>query len=137
MGQTLLILNLVVFAAAAFQFGAEPVMVALALAFISSRVLDTVQAGFSASRQAMIITNDPDGVRDTIFANLQRGVTVLEARGGFTGRSRPMLYVVVGAHEVGRLKLRVAEVDPDAFVAISSAQEVFGEGFSPASAVAD
>jgi uncharacterized membrane-anchored protein YitT (DUF2179 family) len=130
-GQTLLGLNIAIFAVAALQFGAEAVMVALALAFVSSRVLDTVQAGFSASRQAMIITNDPDGVRDAIFDHLHRGVTLLEARGGFTGRPRPMLYVVVGAHEVGRLKLRVAEIDPEAFVAISSAQEVFGEGFTP------
>jgi uncharacterized membrane-anchored protein YitT (DUF2179 family) len=131
-GQTLLALNVAIFAVAAFQFGAEAVMVALALAYVSARVLDMVQAGFSASRQAMIITDDPDGVRDAIFTHLQRGVTLLEARGGFTGRPRPMLYVVVAAHEVGRLKLRVAEVDPNAFVAISSAQEVFGEGFTPA-----
>jgi len=130
-GQTLLIINIVIFLVAAFQFGAEAVMVALALAFVSSRVLDMVQAGFSASRQAMIITKDPDGVRDTIFTNLHRGVTMVEARGGYTGTPRPMIYVVVGAHEVGRLKLRVAEVDPDAFVAISKAQEVFGEGFTP------
>jgi uncharacterized membrane-anchored protein YitT (DUF2179 family) len=80
----------------------------------------------------MIITTDPEGVRDAIFQHLNRGVTLLEARGGFTGRARPMLYVVVGANEVGRLKLRVAEVDPQAFVAISKAQEVFGEGFTPA-----
>ncbi len=130
-GQTLLAINIAIFAVAGLQFGPEAVMVALALAWVSSRVLDMVQAGFSASRQAMIITVDPDGVRDTIFANLHRGVTMLEARGGFTGKPRPMIYVVVGAHEVGRLKMRVAEVDPNAFVAISSAQEVFGEGFTP------
>lgn len=131
-GQTLLVINIAIFAVAGLQFGAEAVMVALALAFVSSRVLDMVQAGFSVSRQAMIITSDPEGVRDAIFANLHRGVTMVEARGGFTGAPRPMLYVVVGAHEVGRLKLRVAEVDPDAFIAISKAQEVFGEGFTPA-----
>jgi len=131
-GQTLLALNIAIFAVAAFQFGAEAVMVALALAYVSSRVLDTVQAGLSASRQAMIITNRPVAVRDAVFSHLHRGVTILEARGGFTGEPRPMLYVVVGAHEVGRLKLRVAEVDPEAFVAISSAQGVFGEGFTPA-----
>jgi len=131
-GQTLLIINIAIFLAAAFQFGAEAVMVALALAFVSSKVLDMVQAGFSASRQAMIITKNPDGVRDAIFAHLHRGVTFVEARGGYTGETRPILYVVVGAKEVGRLKLRVAEVDPDAFVAITKAQEVFGEGFTPA-----
>ncbi len=130
-GQSLLAMNVLIFGAAAFQFGAEPVMVALALAWVSARVLDTVQAGFSASRQAIIITTDPDGVRDAVFRNLARGVTMLPATGGFSGEPRPMLYVVVGAHEVGRLKLRVAEVDPEAFVAISTAQEVLGEGFAP------
>jgi uncharacterized membrane-anchored protein YitT (DUF2179 family) len=128
-GQTLLAINVLIFAAAAFQFGAEAVMVALALAWVSAKMLDTVQAGFSASRQAMIITDKPGPVRDAIFRHLGRGVTFLEASGGFTGRSRPMIYVVVAAHEVGRLKLRVAEVDDNAFVAISSAQEVLGEGF--------
>ena len=130
-GQTLLALNIVIFAVAAFQFGAEAVMVALALAFVSARVLDTVQAGFSVSRQAIIITTKPSRVRDTIFQSLGRGVTFMEATGGFSGEARPMVYVVVAAHEVARLKMRVAEVDPGAFVAISKAQEVLGEGFAP------
>lgn len=130
-GQTLLALNVVIFGVAAFQFGAEAVMVALALAFVSARMLDTVQMGFSVSRQAMVITTKPGPVRDAINRHLNRGVTVLEASGGFTGKPRPMLYVVVAAHEVARLKMRIAEVDPEAFVAISKAQEVLGEGFSP------
>lgn len=130
-GQTLLALNLVIFAAAAFQFGAEAVMVALALAFVSARVLDTVLTGFSVSRQAMIVTSRPGAVRDAIFRHLGRGVTFMQASGGFTGTSRPMVYVVVAAHEVARLKMRVSEVDPNAFVAISKAQEVLGEGFAP------
>lgn len=129
-GQTLLALNVLIFAAAGFIFGAEPVMVALALAFVSARTLDMVQAGFSVSRQAMVVTSRPEAVRDSIIHNLGRGVTVLEGRGGFTGEARPILWVVVAAHEVGRLKRRVAETDPKAFIAISSAQEVLGEGFA-------
>ncbi len=131
-GQTLLALNIIIFAAAAFQFGAEAVMVALALAFVSARVLDTVQEGFSVSRQAMIITSKPGKIRDVVFRHLGRGVTFMEASGGFSGEARPMVYVVVAAHEVARLKMRVSEVDPDAFIAISKAQEVLGEGFAPA-----
>ncbi len=131
LGHTLLGINVLIFAAAAFQFGAEPVMVALALAWVSAKVLDTVLAGLSASRQALIITARPDAVRDAIFEHLNRGVTILEARGGYTDIRRPVLYVVISSFEVRRLKLRVAQADPDAFVTISSAQEVLGEGFSP------
>ena len=130
-GQALLAMNVVIFAAAGFIFGAEPVMVALALAFVSARVLDLTQSGFSAARSALIITRHSDGVRAAVLHRLGRGVTVIEGRGGYSGEPRPILYVVVAAHEAGRLKRLVAEVDPDAFVAFTPAQEVLGEGFTP------
>ncbi len=131
LGQALLAVNVVIFGGAAFIFGAEPVMVALALAFVSARVLDLVQAGFSVARTALIIAAEPRAVMDAVFARLGRGVTVLDALGGYSGEPRPVLMVVVAAHEVGRLKRLVAEVDPKAFVAIVPAQEVLGEGFAP------
>ncbi len=130
-GQALLAMNVGIFGVAAFVFGAEPVMVALALAFVSARVLDLVQAGFSAARAAFVISGRCAEVRDAVLRRLGRGVTVLRGQGGFTGEERPVLYVVVAAHEVGRLKRLVAEVDPQAFVAITPAQEVLGEGFAP------
>ncbi len=130
-GQALLAMNVAIFGAAAFVFGAEPVMVALALSFVSARVLDLVQAGFSAARAALVISQKPEEVRRAVIERLGRGVTVLEGKGGYTGEPRPVLYVVVGAGEVGRLKRLVAEVDRGAFVAITPAQEVLGEGFAP------
>jgi len=130
-GQALLVINVAIFAAAAFVFGAEAVMVALALAFVSARVLDLVQAGFSAARAALIISHEPDAVREAVLKRLGRGVTVLHGQGGYTGEERPVLYVVVAPHEVGRLKRLVAQVDRAAFVAITPAQEVLGEGFAP------
>jgi uncharacterized membrane-anchored protein YitT (DUF2179 family) len=130
-GQALLAINVAIFAAAAFVFGAEAVMVALALAFVSARVLDLVQAGFSAARAALIISTKPDGVRKAVLETLGRGLTVLQGQGGFSGAQRPVLYVVVASHEVGRLKRLVAQVDPAAFLAITPAQEVLGEGFAP------
>jgi uncharacterized membrane-anchored protein YitT (DUF2179 family) len=131
MGQALLAINVAIFGAAAFVFGAEAVMVALALAFVSARVLDLVQAGFSAARTAVIISIRPDAVREAVLGRLGRGVTVLHGQGGYSGEQRPVLYVVLSPHEVGRLKRLVAQVDPAAFVAITPAQEVLGEGFAP------
>jgi uncharacterized membrane-anchored protein YitT (DUF2179 family) len=130
-GQSLLAINVAIFAGAAFVFGAEAVMVALALAFVSARVLDLVQTGFSAARAALIISTDPARVQKAVLERLGRGLTVLQGHGGFTGEVRPVLYVVVAAHEVGRLKRLVAQVDPAAFLAITPAQEVLGEGFAP------
>ncbi|MGD1149252.1 MAG: YitT family protein [Thermoanaerobaculaceae bacterium] len=130
-GQALLAMNVAIFAGAAFLFGAEAVMVALALAFVSARVLDVVQTGFSAARAALIISKKPDEVREAVLGTLGRGVTLLHGQGGYTGEERPVLYVVVMPHEVGRLKRLVAHVDRAAFVAITPAQEVLGEGFAP------
>ncbi|MDD5563754.1 MAG: YitT family protein [Thermoanaerobaculaceae bacterium] len=130
-GQALLAMNVAIFGGAGFVFGAEAVMVALALAFVSARVLDLVQEGFSAARAALIISEHCDAVREAVLGQLGRGVTVLHGQGGFTGEKRPVLYVVVAPHEVGRLKRLVAQVDRSAFVAITPAQEVLGEGFSP------
>lgn len=129
-GQALLTMNVVIFLAAGFVFGAEAVMVALALAFVSARVMDLVQEGFSAARTAIIISHEPEAVKQAVLHRLGRGVTILHGQGGFTGEPRPVLYVVLAPHEVGRLKRLVARVDAQAFVAITPAQEVLGEGFA-------
>jgi uncharacterized membrane-anchored protein YitT (DUF2179 family) len=130
-GQSLLAMNVLIFGAAGFLFSLEAVMVALALAFVSARVVDLVQEGFSSARAAMIITKRPDEVKGAVLKQLGRGVTVLRGTGGYTGQDRPVLYVVVGSTEVGQLKRILSEVDRRAFVAIAPAKEVFGEGFAP------
>lgn len=130
-GQSLLAMNILIFGGATLLFKLEPVMIALALAFVSAKVVDLVQEGFSTARAAMIITQKPDDVRQAILEQLNRGVTILQGVGGFTGQPRPVLYVVVSAPEVGRLKRILAEVDRRAFVSIAPSKEVLGEGWTP------
>jgi uncharacterized membrane-anchored protein YitT (DUF2179 family) len=131
LGESLLLMNLLIFGAAAFRFGLEAVMVALALAFVSSRVVDFIQDGFTRARAAFVVSGKPDEVRTAIFRQLGRGVTVLRGEGGFSHAPRRILFVVVSAAEVSRLKRLLAELDPDAFVTITPAKEVLGEGFTP------
>jgi uncharacterized membrane-anchored protein YitT (DUF2179 family) len=131
LGQSLLIMNVLIFGVAAFRFGLEAVMVALALAFVSSRVVDLIQDGFTAARVAFIVSRRPEEVRTAVLGRLGRGVTVLSGRGGFSGEPRAVLYVVVASAEVGHLKRLLAEVDREAFVTIAPAKEVLGEGFAP------
>jgi uncharacterized membrane-anchored protein YitT (DUF2179 family) len=58
---------------------------------------------------------------------------VLQGTGGFSKEPRPVLYVVVSRSQISALKRLIADMDPDAFVVVSEAHEVLGEGFRPVS----
>lgn len=132
MGRSLLIMNLIVFAAAAYLFSFDKVLYAILVAFVSGRTIDVVLEGAAGyAWQAMIITDQPDRIRSAILHRLGRGVTVLKAQGGFTASEHTILLSVVAQSEVSGLKAMVSEADPHAFVIFSDVNEVIGEGFKP------
>lgn len=132
MGRSLLVMNALIFAAAAYLFTLDKVLYALLAAFISGRTIDVVLEGASYARQAIIISTRPAEIRAEIINRLGRGVTELPGRGGFTDSERPVLLSVVAQSEVSLLKAIVRDCDPDAFVVFSNVNEVLGEGFKPA-----
>ncbi len=130
-GSVFIVVNGVILLGAAVVVGIVPVLYALVVNFVSGRVVDFVQEGGGYARAALIITEAHEEVRYAILRQLGRGVTVFEARGGYTGTVRPALYVVVHRTQVTQLKQIIAELDPRAFVVLSEAHEVLGEGFRP------
>jgi uncharacterized membrane-anchored protein YitT (DUF2179 family) len=96
-------------------------------------VAETVLEGGGTVRTAMIVTNLPEDIAARVMEDLERGVTVLEGKGAFTGTSRPVLYCVISRAEVATLKTIVNEIDPEAFMVIGVAHEALGEGFRPLS----
>jgi uncharacterized membrane-anchored protein YitT (DUF2179 family) len=128
-GQVLIIVNGIILAGAALVVGWVQVLYALVVNFVSGRVVDVVQEGVGYARAALVITDHYEAVQEAVFAKLGRGVTVLEARGGYTGKTRPALYIVVYRSQVMLLKDLIAGIDPTAFVVVSEAHEVLGEGF--------
>jgi uncharacterized membrane-anchored protein YitT (DUF2179 family) len=131
-GQVLIVVNGIILAGAALVVGWVPVLYALVVNFVSGRAVDVVLEGVGYARAALIITEHHEAVREAVFAKLGRGVTLLEARGGYTQKSRPALYVVVYRSQVMLLKDIIAGIDPSAFVVVSEAHEVLGEGFRSA-----
>jgi uncharacterized membrane-anchored protein YitT (DUF2179 family) len=107
----------------------ENALYALIGLFATSKTIDIIQTGLQTSKAAYIISKEPDRVAATILHDLDRGLTKLAGVGGYTGDSRPVLLVVVAQNEVMRLKVLVRDVDPDAFIIITNAAEVLGEGF--------
>ncbi|HQE93517.1 MAG TPA: YitT family protein [Anaerolineae bacterium] len=128
-GQVLMAVNGVILLGAAVVVGVTPVLYALVVNFVSGRVVDFVQEGVGYARSVLIVSDAHARVRQAIFEQLERGVTVLEARGGYTETPRPALYVVVYRTQITQLKNIIAEIDPNAFVVVSEAHEVLGEGF--------
>ena len=70
MGQSMLLLSALIFAGAGSIYGATPVLYALLVAYISSRVVDVVLEGFSYARSALIISNQPDEIRAALLHDL-------------------------------------------------------------------
>ncbi len=129
-GRSLLGFDTMVFTAALFSYGPEKIMYALLVAFTASRAIDTVLAAGKGARQALIITSSPDPIRTAVLHQLGRGITQLEAIGGYTGSTRAVLLCVVARTEIGALKNLVNTIDPAAFVIVGEVEEVLGEGFS-------
>ena len=131
MTQSYLVVDTAVILSAGFVFGWKQALYAMITLYVSGLVADTVLEGGGTVRTAMIVTSKPEDVSARVMENLERGVTVLEGTGAFTGTSKPVLYCVITRAEVATLKTIVNEIDPEAFMVIGVAHEALGEGFRP------
>ncbi|UOQ42727.1 YitT family protein [Halobacillus salinarum] len=105
-------------------------MYTLVAVFVGARVIDFIQEGAYSARGTTIISSKSESIAATILAEMDRGVTVLQGRGSFSGESRDVLYCVIGKNEIVRLKSIINTIDPHAFVAVSHVHDVIGEGFT-------
>lgn len=131
-GRTILGMNVIVYGLAAWLYGAEPAMLALLLSYVMSHTLDAVLHGMSSSRAVWIVTEHPEAVTEAVTRVMGRGLTALEATGGHTGRQKTMFYAVVPRADIQRLKKRVLDRDPAAFITVMAPRESVG-GFHLAS----
>lgn len=129
LGTSVLLIDGVIAISAALVFDLEKGLYALIGLFVTTKTIDIVQLGFSQSKMVYIISNQQDEIRDAIYLEIDRGVTKVPAFGGYTGERRLMLMVVVYQSEFTKLKQIIKTVDPTAFVIVSDAYEVLGEGF--------
>lgn len=123
------LLDAIVISSAALVLSLEQALYALIGLYVTGKVIDAIELGFSFTKVAYIISDHTEPITKAILEDLDRGLTKLTAEGGYTGEHRTVLMVVVGQSEIPRLKTVVQSVDPNAFVIISNAREVLGEGF--------
>ena len=128
-GAFLFLIDCCVVLMAGFFIEAEYALYAFVALYAASKLIDVVMVGLTREKACYIISTQHEQVKREIMEKLDRGVTVLHAEGGYSGQERPVLLCVLSAQELGRLKAIVREADEDAFLFISDAHEVLGEGF--------
>lgn len=128
--QSLFIMDAAILLLAGYFFGLAPALYALIAAWVMIRVIDAVEFGFNAGYTALIVTQQPEAIRQAIL-KMDRGVTLVRGEGGYTGDERIILYTVVQRPQLVRLKEVVSRADPTAFMVINNSHDVLGEGFRP------
>lgn len=127
--QVMQVVDACIVAAGGFVFGIAKALYAIVAIFIIAKVTDGLLEGMKFAKAAYIITEKPEVVTKAIMKELPRGVTGIPAKGMYSGQEKTMLFCVVSKKQIVALKEIVSEADAGAFIIVSDAREVLGEGF--------
>lgn len=125
-GDVILLLNVLIFAAASFLLGIEPALYSMLTYFAASKTVDFLIHGVDEYTAVIIVSEKSEQIRETIIRDLCRGVTVYKGRGGLSDSEQDILYSVVTRLEIGRVKSVVQQFDEAAFVVVHPLAAVDG-----------
>lgn len=129
-GSLFLIVDLIVISGSLFVFrDFEKAMYAVIALMITSWVLDLVLYGKDEAKLIYIISDEPDRIAKQFMEELDMGVTYLEGTGAYTDKKKKIIMCVVKKRIAPKVEEVVKLVDPNAFMIITSASEIFGEGY--------
>lgn len=94
-----------------------------------SALIDYVVGGNKSSYQLLVFSDRYAEIADHIIQNMNRGVTVLSAQGWYTRQEKNVLLILISRKQLPELTKVIKEVDPRAFMSVSSTNNVYGEGF--------
>ncbi|MBQ4105012.1 MAG: YitT family protein [Clostridia bacterium] len=128
----ILLIDFAVITISAFVYGnIENALYAIICIFVNSKVIDVILYGFSRNNGKLlfVVTSKYDEVTDAILSKIDRGVTLLNAEGGYRRDNKRVILCAVRPQQVHRANVLVHEIDPDAFVIITTATAIKGRGF--------
>ena len=96
---------------------------------VSGYAIDLYLSGSKQSVQAFIFTKKVEEMADAVAFDMKRGVTVIPAKGWYSKEERNVLMVVTRKTDLNLLLRYVKNIDPDAFLSVSTVMGVYGQGF--------
>lgn len=127
---TMFVFDILVVIGSAFVIGIENTMYTGISIYISTKILDYLIDGFDTRKAVTIISDSTDEIAKKVSDEMDRGVTIINARGHYSNEAKDILYVVINKQELFLLKKMIQRVDDKAFVVVHDVRDVFGEGFT-------
>ena len=124
------VFDLIILIAQAVSSPKEQVLYGIVLVFVYTIVLDKVILLGEHRTEVKIISTHTDEIRSVILSELDRGVTLLNAEGGYLRQPGQLLLTVISNRQLPRLEKMVRAIDPACFMVVSEVTEVRGRGFS-------
>ena len=134
LGRALMFVDLViVFASIIVYRSTESALYAIIVIYANTQMINLVVYGGDSGRLLYILSDHYREITDAIMSTVDRGVTLLDGEGGYTGAEKKVVMCALRKTEYHKVKRLVHAIDPQAFIIAAESYEVMGEGFKPAS----
>ena len=129
MGSISLGINLLIIAGLTLIRGLDVAALSIVVMFVSSVAFNNVMQGLNRTKTLFIISDHWEQIAPHVLAEVHRGVTLIPAKGAYTGRDKTLVYVIARTTELSVIRRIVREIDPEALISIIDTREVLGRGF--------
>ena len=131
MGKLMLIVDAIVLTTVVVVFqDVRTAMYTLFFILIDTLVIDLIGEGGFAGKGFLIVTSKPEEIAKKVSDDLGRGITFIRGMGYYSRKDLDIVYCVVSRNEMKQMKDIINQIDPFAFITISEAHEILGEGFT-------
>lgn len=128
-GKALLCFDTLIAASSFFVFGLTAGLFSILGLFLKAFLVDTVIESMNVCKSFTIVTTHADEIVKYIIEDMKHSATEAEARGAYTGEPKTLIFTSCKRIEAVRLKKKIYEIDPNAFVTVQSTSEIIGRGF--------
>lgn len=128
-GKALLCTDSIITASAFLVFGIKTGLFSLLGLFAKAFVIDGVIENMNSCKYFNIVTTQPDKISEFIMTEMHHSATLISSKGAYTNNNKTMLLTVCRRVEAIRLQKKIREIDPNAFVVITTSSEIIGRGF--------
>ncbi len=97
--------------------------------FIRAYILDKAITMTNERKLIIVISNNPEEIKNSILELLGRGVTFLHGEGAFTGEKKKVIYSIMSSKQVEKAKKAILDIDANAVISIMNVNEAHGKGF--------